>query len=170
MVRRGAGDVGAVKSSARAVIALAAGGILGLAGCGTTQEAATPSGANTPASSAANTPAGLPEAADGADVEACADGECEVRVGASARIPIPPSSEVGSLVVQSIADEKVTFTGRVLGNRQSGGCTGKSCSGSGSHGQFTLILGPDSTGRENNLTITLVAVDATSAVVQLGLL
>jgi hypothetical protein len=110
----------------------------------------------------------LPAAADGTDLAACADGRCEVQVGASAKIPVPRRLDVTGVRVRSIDSDTVTIVGRLLGNRQSGFCTGVSCSSSGSGDGFQLELGADSTGSENGLSITAVAIDGGRAVLRLA--
>jgi hypothetical protein len=150
----------------------AAGVTVLIAGCGSTQDSPPRGSLNTvPASSAATsapaTPAGLPEAADGTDLHACADGRCEVRVAPAAQIPVPSSLWVGSLRVQSISSDEVTIVGRDVGNHHGGGCSGN-CSGGGSNDGFKLTLGPGGSGSENKLSIALVAIGGGAAVLRLA--
>lgn len=75
------------------------------AGCTSTVPGVpTPAGA-TPASTTADAPVPTDEpddslAADGTDLGACADGECEVLVDGPAEIPVPAGSEITSLRVE----------------------------------------------------------------------
>jgi hypothetical protein len=163
------------------LIAAVAGGVLVLAGCGPDDTSSQPPSRSGSASAGSSSPSGssssgssssgssaLPAPADGADLAACADGRCEVRVGASARIPVPRRLRVDSVRVRSVGSGTVTIVGRYLGDRQGGFCTGTSCSSSGSGGGFTLVLGPDSTGSQNDLSITAVAVNGGFAVLRLA--
>jgi hypothetical protein len=146
-------------------------GVLVLAGCGSVGDGSAShssrSGSPSRGGSSSHTSA-LPVAADGTDLTACADGRCEVRVGGPASIPVPHGLGVSSVRVRSIGSDDVTVVGRFTGNRQSGFCTGRSCSSSGSGDGFTLTLGADSTGSENGLSITVVTVGGGSAVLRLA--
>ncbi|WP_158888810.1 hypothetical protein [Amycolatopsis anabasis] len=55
--------------------------------------------------------------ADGVNLEACADGDGEVRAGSGVRIQVPP----GSLVESSTVPDAVELAGRDLGNCWSSG-------------------------------------------------
>lgn len=113
--------------------------------------------------------AGLPEAADGTDLRACADGTCEVLVDTSARIQVPKRLEVADLRVRDISQHAITIVGRFLGNSMGGGCSGSgTCSSSGSGGGFELTLGPDAIATQNGLSIGLVAIDGEHAVLRLA--
>jgi hypothetical protein len=149
-------------------MALTAGALV-LTGCGPGGDgAASPSAKPPSRGGSSSRAAALPPAADGTDLTACADGTCEVRVGASAAITVPRALQVSSVRVRSIGSDTVTIVGRFLGNRQGGFCTGANCSSSGSGNGFTLTLGPDSTGSENGLSITAVAIKGGFAVLRLA--
>lgn len=146
-------------------------GALLLAGCGSDDgdaaDSSARSGAPSPGASSSRKP-GPPAAADGTDLTACADGRCEVRVAGPASIPVPRRLGVSGVKVRSIGAGDVTLVGRFTGDRQSGFCTGRSCSSSGSDGGFTITLGADSTGSENGLSISVIAVGGGSAVLRLA--
>ncbi|MEQ4723813.1 hypothetical protein [Nonomuraea sp. B19D2] len=107
-------------------------------------------------------------AADGTDLAACADGRCEVRVSPGADITVPRRLGIASVRVQSVDFDTVTVVGRYLGDSQRGFCTGTSCNSSSSGSRFKVVLGADSTATQNGLSITAVAVDGESAVLQLA--
>ncbi|MGK5552997.1 hypothetical protein ACSNOI_15395 [Actinomadura kijaniata] len=138
---------------------------LALAGCGSTDDGPSAGPSAPKASPSASAP---PKAADGTDLKACADGQCEVQVNASADLPVPRGFQVASVRVQSVGPDTVTLVGRPLGNRSGGFCTGVKCSSSSAGGKFTLTLGPASTGSQNGLKVTVVAVGGGSAVLRLA--
>lgn len=147
-------------------VATAAAVMLALAGCGQGGEAAPRPPSRSESSSSG--PPVLPTPADGSNLTACRDGRCEVGVNASMKIPVPRSLRVDSVRVQSVGAHTVTIVGRYLGNRNGGFCTGVNCSSSGSGKGFRLTLGPNSTGSENDLSITAVAVNGGVAVLRLA--
>lgn len=110
---------------------------------------------------------GLPSASDGTNLQACASGNCVVQVGPSAQIPLPSSSQVQSLQVQSISDNSVVITGRDIGLSFSGDCSGN-CKRSTSGGSFQFTLGPRGQATENNLSVNLVGTDGKSAVLRVA--
>ncbi len=74
-----------------------------VAGCTSSVPGAPSAAGPTPtATGASTTPttAAAPAAADGTDLGACADGECEVQVDGPAEIPVPAGSEIASLRVE----------------------------------------------------------------------
>ncbi|WP_143220231.1 hypothetical protein [Actinomadura sp. CNU-125] len=102
----------------RTVLAVAAAAVL-LAGCGSGETpnasgAESPGTPTSPAPSPAPTrspsppPKPLPNADDGTDLDACADGECEVRVSTGDRIPVDNGSGVEQAEV-AVAADSVTF-------------------------------------------------------------
>ena len=91
-----------------------------------------------------------------------------MKVGASAEIPVTRKLRVDSVRVQSVGSDTVTIVGRYVGDRQGGFCTGPNCSSSGSDDAFKLTLGRDSTGSQNDLSITAVAIDGGFAVLRLA--
>ncbi|WP_433438055.1 hypothetical protein [Nonomuraea sp. CA-141351] len=173
----------------RLVAAVVAGGALALAGCAAggdpSPDAASRSESPSPSDLSADdtegdaTPdtssqgehsssSGLPAAADGTDLAACADGRCEVRVSAGSNLSVPRRLGVASVRVQSVEFDTVTVVGRYLGYSQRGFCTGTSCNSSSSGNRFKVVLGTDSKATENGLSITAVAANGESAVLQLA--
>ncbi|KAB2344451.1 hypothetical protein [Actinomadura rudentiformis] len=152
----------------RVVAAVALSGTLVLAGCGLGDEespsASPPS--TSPPSTSQSKPATSAQAADGTDLSACADGRCEVRVGASGRIPVPRKLGVDSVQVEAVGSDAITIVGRYIGGRQSGYCTGVKCSSVGKGTRFELTLAPDSLSSQNGLSITAVAIDGGMAVLR----
>ncbi|MFD0685106.1 hypothetical protein ACFQZM_11405 [Actinomadura fibrosa] len=134
-------------------------GALALSGCTSDGKAASST------SPSASKP---PPAANGTNVAACAAGRCEVQVSASTKIPVPRDTRVDSVQIQSITADTVTVVGRVLGTRSEGLCTGRKCSSSVAGGRFTLQLGPDSTGTENGLSVTVVTITGKTAIIRFG--
>ncbi|MBA8949126.1 hypothetical protein ACFQU9_30055 [Actinomadura namibiensis] len=145
----------------RVLVAVA---VLALTGCGPTDTSPPDASARKKTPSAPT----LPKAADGTDLKACADGRCEVQVDAPADLPVPRKLQVASVRVQSVGPDTVTLVGRPLGSRTGGFCTGVKCSSSSAGGKFTLTLGPASTGSQNDLKVTVVAVNGGSAVLRLA--
>jgi hypothetical protein len=154
---------------------VAAGGALVLAGCGsghdTPSHASSPSGpakASPSAPASASGPASLADAAaDGTDVKACADGRCEVRVTAPARIPVPRRMKIASVRVQSVSAKAVTIVGHEIGNSSNSSVIGN-VSAESNNGVFRLVMGADSEVRQNGLHLTVVALDDEFAVLRIG--
>jgi hypothetical protein len=107
-----------------------------------------------------------PTAADGANVAACADARCEVAVRAGAALPVPASTTVRDVRVKAVTADRVTVTGRAIGDASSGFCSGQ-CDSTTTNGIFTITLGPDSRAVENGLSITAENIDAGTAVLKL---
>jgi hypothetical protein len=88
-----------------------------VAGCGADQPAprhgARPSRSVSPSPSPSPSATGptLPPAADGSNIAACYDGDCEVRVRAPLRIPVSPSTGIATLTVTSVTAQGVTVDG-----------------------------------------------------------
>jgi hypothetical protein len=157
--------MGSSHSRCRELIAASC-GVLVMVGCGSGRDASphdSAHGTSSPSGSA-SAPAAP---ADGADLTACADGRCEVRVGASARIPVPPRLGIASLSVRSIGSRTVTLVGRDIGNNHSGTCEGN-CRGSSVDNGFELTLGPGGAGSQNRLNITAVAIHSGFTVLRLA--
>lgn len=144
--------------------------VSGSASAGSVSTSSTSSTTSATTTSASTTSASAGEAtleaADGADLAACADGECEVRVTAPAELPVPSSTAVEGFLVESIGADEVAFAGRNTGNRSGSGCTGK-CRMSSTNNTFKIVLGLGSTARQNGLAVTLVAIGDGHAVVRL---
>ncbi|WP_067826617.1 hypothetical protein [Actinomadura kijaniata] len=145
----------------RGLVAVA---VLVLTGCGPADTSSPDASAQKKSPSAS----ALPKAADGTDLTSCADGQCEVQVNAPADLPVPRRLQVASVRVQSVGPDTVTLVGRPLGSRTGGFCTGVKCSSSSAGGKFTLTLGPASTGSQNDLKVTAVAINGGSAVLRLA--
>ncbi len=88
---------------------------LALAGCGADRPAprhsASRSASPSPSPSPSATGPTLPPAADGTNIAACYDGDCEVRVRAPLKIPVSPSTGIATLTVTSVTAEGVTVDG-----------------------------------------------------------
>jgi hypothetical protein len=111
-----------------------------------------------PPPSPSPTPSPAPSAADGTNVAACEDVRCEVLVRAGTAIPVPKSTDVGNLKVSKVTADRVTFAGRVLGNRSGGGCYGRgSCDVSSSNGVFTMSLTGGAIASQNGLAVEVKA-------------
>jgi hypothetical protein len=112
------------------------------------------------------TPTGAPPAADGTDTSACADARCEVSVRGGAALPVPASTKVRNLNVAAVTGDRVTLTGRDIGDSSSGLCTGQ-CDSSSTNGVFTIKLGSGSRATENGLSITVERITDGAAVLKL---
>lgn len=146
-----------------------------LAGCGQPNPASgrreqppgPPATGGAPGTSAAKgTPGASGSAVD--PVTACGDGRCVVRVQAPARIPVPPRSLVRDVEVQAVTGDRVTLSGRGIGDSHSSQCFGE-CDASSTNGGFHVSLGPGATAGQNRLRITVVSSDGRSAVLRLEL-
>ncbi|MGV9667036.1 hypothetical protein ACWDUL_31790 [Nocardia niigatensis] len=132
------------------------------AGCGTeTGGSAVPAGAGstagettvakTTSSKESQQPSdGLPAAANGTDLGACSNGNCEVRVDGPTTIPVPGFSRISSVKIGQISPGAVTASTTVFGLPVSGS------TGVGG----TIFL--------NGLTVKIVAVHGNSAVLRLS--
>jgi hypothetical protein len=159
----------------------AAGVLLAVAGC-ESSTAGRPTAASSPpasgssqqsgvatateAPSAAATATEAPSAADGANIAACADARCEVLVRPGTAIPVPASTRVRNLTVAAVSEDRVTLTGRDIGNSSSGVCTGQ-CDSSSRNGAFTIKLGSDSRAIQNGVSITVKRIADGAAVLTL---
>ncbi|HVQ90008.1 MAG TPA: hypothetical protein VMU51_03140 [Mycobacteriales bacterium] len=81
-------------------------------------------------------------------------------------IPVPASTRVRDLNVAAVSGDRVTLTGRDIGNSSSGLCTGQ-CDSSSSNGAFTIRLGSDSRAVQNGVSITVVSITDGAAVLKL---
>ncbi|MEC3958791.1 hypothetical protein VMT65_37550 [Nocardia sp. CDC153] len=98
-----------------------------------------------------DTKSGLPTAADGTNLDACANGNCEIRVDGPTTIPIPGYSRLGGPVkIGQIAPGSVTATSSLFGFPVSGT--------TGVGGTISL----------NGLSVKVVAVQGSSAVLRLS--
>ncbi|GAB3415855.1 hypothetical protein [Flindersiella endophytica] len=122
-------------------------------------------------SSAKATPTPTPTpaltAADGTDVSACSDVECEILVRPGTAIPVPKSSGVGDLKVTKVTADRVTLTGRVIGDSSFGGCYAGNCDVDSDHGAVTIVLGDDSLGTENGVGIRVHDISGGAAIIEL---
>lgn len=119
------------------------------------------------ASSGTQSSQGLPNASDGTNLQACASGNCEVRVGPSTQIPLPSSMLVEALQVQSIGSNSVTVTGRSTDNFLSPRCS-RNCRSSSSNGSFQFTFSARGEGSVNKLDVTMVGTDGKSAVLRIA--
>ncbi|WP_163509408.1 hypothetical protein [Fodinicola acaciae] len=92
-----------------AVVALL---LLSAAACGTPKPVAKPTHSPSPSATPSATPSASPSqaptvAADGTNVRACYDGNCEIRVSGSLRIPLQPRFHVRRLSVSASGDQVV---------------------------------------------------------------
>jgi hypothetical protein len=106
-------------------------------------------------------------AADGANVAACADGQCEIAVPAGTAIPLPRSMAVENLQVTTVTPDRVTVTGHDIGTSGGGTCSGQ-CNSSGSNGAFTITLGEDSVATENGLSLGVERISDGTAVLKIA--
>jgi hypothetical protein len=140
------------KTSRAAVLAVCLAGLL-TAGCGEPADAGGgPAEAkkrqSSPAASASSSPSPtptpsptLPVPADGEDVQACADGTCEIQVAKSDLIPLPEGWGLGPLEVIAVNAEAVqmvaTFT---VSDFSSNGLCGATFIGPSANGPGQAIL------------------------------
>lgn len=80
-----------------------------LVACGTTP-APPPAPAPAPTTTPAPPPDPLADAADGEDVTACQDGQCEVRIVDDLTVPVDPRYSIGEVRVELGAPGRVTLT------------------------------------------------------------
>jgi hypothetical protein len=116
-----------------------------------TTRSASPS---VPPSSAPPISATLPAAANGTDVNACSQGQCEILVTGPVAIPVSPSTGIASLSVSGISPDGVDFLATA------------------SDGTTTNMLSqlPDQGGpsQVNHLAVLVVAYTGHSAVIRLS--
>ncbi|AYF78209.1 hypothetical protein D7D52_35170 [Nocardia yunnanensis] len=116
-----------------------------------TDRASTTGPMTTSAASAPTPKPGLPAARNGTDLDACADGNCEIQVDGPTTIPTPGLPRIGgSVTIQQISAQAVTAAAKVFG------FPAASTAPAGG----TLFL--------NGLTIKVVAVQGSSAVLRLS--
>ena len=180
----GAGSAGVVSAATQrrgSALLIAAGLVVAVAGCesstagrGTAVSAPSASGPGQSSSAATASPVPSPPAApstpaapaDGANTSACADGRCQVSVRTGTVLPVPASTRVRDLRVAAVTDDRVTLTGRNIGNSSSGVCTGQ-CDISSSNAGFTIKLGSNSRATQNGVAITVQSITTGGAVLQL---
>jgi hypothetical protein len=165
------------------LVAFSAVGVL-VAGCGSSNSAAPPPSApDKPAATTTAPTTTVPPtttvvtAADGTNLAACEDGDCEVRVTPSTSIPLRSSLGVGPVSVTDIQADTVTVSVAASAGDISDNCTGDpSCvpdmSGSfGGGGDATVASATGHVGANvilDRLTVSIVAVHAGSAVLRLS--
>jgi len=115
---------------------------------------ADPSPSPTPTEPAEPSAPALPEAADGTDLDACADAECEVLVETGDEFALDGAHGLDRFVVEEIGEEGLRISGHSPGGFVSG-----------------TIAAPDgeqtTTFVMNGLTVTLVAVDGSAGIIAL---
>lgn len=95
-----------------------------------------------------------PPAADGSNIGACYDGECEVAISESVRIPLDGRSGFDAVTVEAIESNNVRFrVGYPHG------------SGSGSASPGSTVTFKNGTG---GIRITVIAIDAGTAVIKIS--
>ncbi len=134
-------------------------------GCNSGDGKTVPPGADAPAASPTSSQA--PQPADGTDLAACADAACEVSAVAGSKLTFPASTRIESITVQSVEGETVVLTGRTIGNRNGGGCTGRRCEASSTGNEFKVTLEPVSATSQNALYVTLQAVSNGAAILKI---
>ena len=163
------------------VFAVGAGAVLAVAaaGCDSSTKgsgtALTPSGSSSgsaaPSTSGPSSPArstsAAPSAANGTNVAACADGRCEVAVRAGTAIPLPRSMDVEKVKVTAVTSNRVTVTGRIIGNSSFGTCSGSYCNTNSTNGAVTIVLGADSNATQNGLSLTVEHITDGTAIVKI---
>jgi hypothetical protein len=115
-------------------------------------------------------------AADGTNLGACANGNCEVQVAEGASIPLSPSLGLGPVSVTAIQSDTVSIGIPATGSQVSVNCTGDpSCvanlqqslgAGASASTQATGHVG--AMFIVNQLTVTVVAVSPGSAILRLS--
>jgi hypothetical protein len=153
------------------VVAVGVAGLLGItAACGpepAEQQADPKPGRTSAAASSTPSPTPTPTAADGTDVSACSDVECEVLVRPGTVIPIPKSAGVSDLKVAKVTADRITLTGRVIGNSSAGGCYAGNCDVNSDHGAVTIELGDNSLGSQNGVGVRVHDISNGAAVIEL---
>lgn len=99
---------------------------LAVAGCGSqgeNDEASSP-GPRTSKSSSGQPSSGQPSAADGHDVGACADGNCEVAVSKPVTFRFPGPAGPATLSVTEVGANRVEYTVKSANGQSKGGATG----------------------------------------------
>ncbi|PDP88180.1 hypothetical protein CQJ94_08635 [Glycomyces fuscus] len=141
----------------RRTFALAAAGAVTalLGGCAGSQEqgAASPEPSAADASPSPAAPA-LPEAADGTDLEACADADCEVLVESGDEFTMDGSHGVDRFVVDAVGEDGIDFSGYGPGTTLSGHLPPPEDQ------EYVFVM--------NGFDITLVAVEGSSALLRLS--
>jgi len=93
---------------------------------------------------------GLPDAADGTDFGACAQGNCEVLVSESSEIPVDPSFGVDTITIAEVDSDAITVQ----------------ATGAGSYLQ--VVVGTDGTGSLNGIVIEVVSIAGGQAVLSMS--
>ncbi|MEV6768779.1 hypothetical protein AB0N05_09160 [Nocardia sp. NPDC051030] len=141
--------------------------VCGAGGCGsekagypvsaetTTARAVTTARTTTPSTTTTTTttvtvPATLPPATDGTNLDACADGNCEIQVDGPTAIPVVNYPGVKNLQVQQISENAITLTAT----------TGSM--------NMTATSGPGGTITLNGLVVNVIAIKDGSAVLHVS--
>jgi hypothetical protein len=144
------------KTSRAAVLAVCLAGLL-TAGCGEPADAgggpaeakkrqASPAASASPSPSPTPTPTPTPSPTlpfpdDGEDVQACADGTCEIRVAKSDMMPLPKGWGIGRLEVIAVNAEAVQMVGTLTASDfSSNGLCGATFVGPSANGPGQAIL------------------------------
>lgn len=158
-------------------------GLVAVSACSTTHAPGTPAAesrvvqppsrttAAAPTSPSPPSAAALPAAADDANLDACRDGTCEVRVTVGSQIPFPSKSDLIA-EVKAIGGGRIQLAGTWPGGeiQSIGNCT--SCDTSitfatrNSPGSFDVHLAPGGGVQMNEYALDVVALDLDEAVVR----
>lgn len=164
------------RDSARVTVVLVGLTLLLVAGCTSTDTgvALPTSSATAPSTSPTPTPpVALPPAADGADLTACADGSCEIRVDGPATIPIGLTFQVAAVSVESIGDDELTvgaeFAGGNIASSRTGRCSVSTMfESAGSPAMSRIKAGAGARLVANRVGIEVVAIARGAAVLRLA--
>lgn len=126
-----------------------------LTGCGSADEGRISSGSssadtttdpNPTADPTDSATVGLPEAADGTDVSACFDGNCEILATSALEVPVDPDFGVDTFTIVELDAETVTVE----------------ATGAGTY--LKVTISPEGAGSLNGILVSVVALDEEQAV------
>lgn len=106
------------------------------------------------------------QAADGGNVAACADGQCEIAVPAGTAIAVPRSMAVQDLTLTEVTADRITITAHDIGTTSNGTCSGQ-CHSSTDNGALTATMGEDAHITENGLSLVVESMDGDTAVLKI---
>ncbi|MFC7327827.1 hypothetical protein [Marinactinospora rubrisoli] len=107
-------------------------------------------------STASAAPQDLPQAADGTDLAACSDADCEVQVAEGDEFPLDGGYGLDRMVFDTVDEETVAFSGYGPGSQVSGSVPAPSAD-TADTALFVM----------NGIEVTVVAVDGEHAIVRL---
>lgn len=108
-------------------------------------------------------------ASDGTAVGVCATrGSCQVQVSAGVTVPVPAGWHVTSVRVTSVTDDQVSIHGQLTGDTTITSCTGTgACDSSSDSTGLRVRLGIGSTAVANGMSLTVLAVHARTAILDI---